>query len=542
MFASLITAAGFRGILRDDDTARAVYSEAAGVARILPRAVAVPADAEDVATLVRWAAEHRVALVPRGSGSSMANGAVGDGVIVDLGRLVGSQPPTPGGHSMVVGAAVLRDNVQSAALKVGMQFPVDPSSGAFATIGGMVATHAAGSRTVKYGPLRDWILGVECVFADGTRAWVRRGAHPPAVPAVREFLSSVAPRVLDAAPAARRHEGVRKESSGYALEAFATGGEVLDLLIGSEGTLAIITAVEVRLTPFPAATASLLAGFRDLEGAVATATRLGERGVSAVELLDRSFLDIVRGSGRELPLPRDLEAVLLVEAERHAEEDARQLVEELAGWCYAGGAIHVETAMSTDEEIRLWKLRHAASPILNELAPRLQSMQLVEDGCVPSARFPEYVRGVRAALARAGFQGVIFGHAGDAHAHVNALVDVTAPDWRARCEQLLDEVTALVARLGGTLSGEHGDGRLRTPLMSRHWPPEALALFAAVKTAFDPLGILNPGVKVAAPGAVPLGDIKYDPALAPLPAAARSALDLVVRERGWARHRLDLLG
>jgi hypothetical protein len=168
-------------------------------------------------------------------------------------------------------------------------------------------------------------------------------------------------------------------------------------------------------------------------------------------------------------------------------------------------------------------------------------MQLVEDGCVPSARFPEYVRGVRAALARAGFQGVIFGHAGDAHAHVNALVDVTAPDWRARCEQLLDEVTSLVARLGGTLAGEHGDGRLRTPLMARHWPAEALALFAAVKTAFDPLGILNPGVKVAAPGAVPLGDIKYDPALAPLPAAAREALDLVVRERGWARHRLTLL-
>jgi FAD/FMN-containing dehydrogenase len=442
---------------------------------------------------------------------------------------------------MVAGAAVLRDRVQAAALAAGMSFPVDPSSSAFATIGGMVATHAAGSRTVKYGPLRDWVLGVECVFADGTRAWVRRGEHPPAAPAVRTFLREVAPRVLDAEASARGHAEVRKESSGYALEAFARGGEVLDLLIGSEGTLAIITAVELRLTPFQASTASLLAGFADLERAVATAVQLSALGASAVELLDRSFLEIAGSGGRTLALPSGFEAVLLVEAEMDAEADVRQRIRELAAACEAGGATHVETAMSTEDEMRLWRLRHAASPILNELAPRLQSLQLVEDGCVPPARFAEYVRGVRAALARARFRGVIFGHAGDAHAHVNALVDTSEPDWRARCEGLLDEVTALVARLGGTLAGEHGDGRLRTPLLGRTWPPEALALFAAVKTAFDPAGILNPGVKVAAPGTPPLGAIKYDPALEPLPAEARAALDLVVREKGWARHRLGLI-
>lgn len=541
MLDSRPTSAGFRGVFRDDALACAVYSESAGVARIMPRAVAVPSDADDVATLVRWARATRTPLIPRGSGSSMANGAVGDGVIVDLGRLDRLEPSPPGTGRLVAGAAVVRDRLQSAALQLGMSFPVDPSSGAFATIGGMVATHAAGSRTVKYGPLRDWIHGVECVFADGTCAWVRRGERPPAVAALRDFLSAVAPRVLDAPSSARRHEGVRKESSGYALEAFARSGELLDLLIGSEGTLAIITAVDVRLTAYPPATASLLAGFRDIEGAAATAVRLSERGVSAVELLDRSFLEIARAGGRSLPLPPDLDAVLLVEAERHAEADARARIDELSGWCEAGGAVHVETAMSTDEEVRLWTLRHAASPILNELAPRLQSMQLVEDGCVPPERFAEYVRGVRSSLARARFQGVIFGHAGDAHAHANALVDTREPDWRARCEQLLDDVTTLVARLGGTLAGEHGDGRLRTPLMARVWPPGAMELFAATKAAFDPDGILNPGVKVAAAGARPLEAIKYDPALEALPAEARAALDLVVKEKGWARHRLSLL-
>jgi hypothetical protein len=168
-------------------------------------------------------------------------------------------------------------------------------------------------------------------------------------------------------------------------------------------------------------------------------------------------------------------------------------------------------------------------------------MQLVEDGCVPLPRLAEYVLGVRAALAASGFDGVIFGHAGDGHAHVNALVDVTRPDWRARAERLLTDVTALVARLGGTLAGEHGDGRLRAPLLPMVWHADAIELFAATKRAFDPAGTLNPGVKVAGGGARALEEVKYDAELPPLPPAAREALDLVVRERAWGRSRLALL-
>lgn len=533
--------AGFRGVFRTDDLARAVYSEGAGVAQIIPLAVAVPVDADDVAALVRWAAESRTPLVPRGSGSSMANGAVGPGVVVDLGRLDHFVGYANGVGRLEVGSAVTRDRLQQAVLQHGLSFPVDPSSSAFATIGGMCATHAAGSRTPRYGPLRDWISALECVFADGTRAWLRRGEPAPGNAPVQRFLADVAPQVMAADPRLLRHEGVRKESSGYALAAFATSGEVIDLIIGSEGTLACIVAVEVRLTPMPSATASLLAGFTDLEGAAATAVQLTALGASAVELLDRSFLEIAAGEGHSVPLPTGLEAVLIVETELSARDDPALRVAELLRCCESGGAVHVETALSEGEESRLWQLRHAASPILNRLAPRLQSLQLVEDGCVPPARFAEYVRGVRSALAEARIRGVIFGHAGDAHAHVNALVDTTEPGWRAHCAQLLEAVTALVARLGGTLAGEHGDGRLRTPLLARTWSGEALRLFAATKVAFDPAGILNPGVKVALRDARPFDAIKYDPALTPLPAAAREALDLVVREKAWSRHRLDLL-
>lgn len=531
----------FRGVFRDDALARAVYSEAAGVARIMPRAVAVPADADDLVTLVRWAAAHSVPLIPRGSGSSMGGGAIGDGIIVDLGRLGGIGPIDATARTVRVGAAVTRDALDAAARAHGLTFPVDPSSGAFATLGGMCATHAAGSRTIRHGPLRDWIVGLECVFADGTRAALRRGTPAPDVPVLARLQRDVTPALRAAAPEVRRRPGVRKESSGYALAAFAASDDPIDLLLGSDGTLACITAVEVRLTPVPGATALALVGFPSLETAAAAAVAMADGGASAAELLDRSFLDIAASEGSDLGLPAALEAVLLIETEGHDHAAAAARMDALVATCEAHGATHRERAETPAATARLWTLRHAASPILNRLAPRWQSLQLVEDGCVPPKRFAEYVRGVRGALAAAGLRGVIFGHAGDAHAHVNALVDLEDPMWRTRCERLLDEVTTLVAALGGTLAGEHGDGRLRTPLLARVWPAASLALFAAVKHAFDPEGLLNPGVKVPRPGDVPLGDLKVDPTLAPLPPAARAALDRVTRERRWDLHRLDLL-
>jgi hypothetical protein len=168
-------------------------------------------------------------------------------------------------------------------------------------------------------------------------------------------------------------------------------------------------------------------------------------------------------------------------------------------------------------------------------------MQFIEDGCVPPDKLGEYVIGVRAALERQHVRGVIFGHAGDAHVHVNPLIDVRDPDWRRRAEALLAEVTDLVARLGGTLSGEHGDGRLRTPLLTKVWPAFALERFAVLKNAFDLNGIFNPGVKVPSGNARAIDHVKYDPDLPALPSAARAALARVERDRAYAQFRLDLL-
>ena len=532
---------GFRGAFRDDLPARAVYSEAAGIAQILPRAVAVPADADDAALLVRWAADTRTPLVPRGSGSGMAGGAVGDGVIVDLSRLDDVQPVDAARRVIRCGPGALRDTIDAVARASGLQFPVDPSSGAYCTVGGMASTNSSGAHTLRYGSTRAWIEALECVFADGSRGELRRGAPAPAVAIVQRALSELAPVLAEERASPSRHAGVRKESSGYGLASYAESGQLVDLIAGSEGTLVLIVGLELRLAPLLPHTASLLGAFATLESAVVAADGARDAGAVACELLDRTFLDVARRGGTTVPAPDDAESVLLAEVEAGTHEAAEALAREIERVFRAAGATAVNLALDPAMERAVWKLRHAASPILSRLDPELKSMQLIEDGCVPPDRLPEYVRGVRAALERQRIRGVIFGHAGDAHVHVNPLVDVREPDWRARIEALLDEVTALAARLGGTISGEHGDGRLRAPLLSRVWPAASLERFAAVKRAFDPLGILNPGAKVAVAGAKAVDRVKYDPSLPPLPEPARVALATVERERAYARSRLALL-
>lgn len=533
---------GFRGVFRTDEAARAVYSEAAGIARVVPRAIAVPSTEGDVAALVRWARRSATPLIPRGSGSSMPGGAIGDGVILDLSRLREVESVNVTERTIVVQPGVLRAEVNEAAAAHGLRFPVDPSSGAFCTIGGMVSTNAAGSHSLAFGATRPWVRSLRCIFDDGTIAVLKRGAEPPRrVPAIERFLSVAHPAIVAAEEIDRaRHRGVRKESSGYATFEYARSYELVDLLVGSEGTLAIIVGVELSLIPAADATSSVLGAFPSLERAVDAAVRARESRAVACELLDRTFLDVARSGGTH-DVPADAEAVLLAEVEGSSAARAADAAREIAALFARAGATTVRVALDEPTETELWELRHAASPILARLDPSLRSMQFIEDAAVPPERLADYVRGVRESLARNGIRGVIFGHAGDAHVHVNPLIDVSVPDWRDRVARILDEVTSLVSRLGGTLTGEHGDGRLRTPLLERVWSDAARERFALVKHCFDPTGILNPGVKVPTRGERALGEIKYDPSLTPLPAAAREALARVERERAYASSRLELL-
>jgi FAD/FMN-containing dehydrogenase len=537
----------FRGVLRDDMLARELYSEGAGIARTLPAAVAVPTDAADVATIVSWARRVGHHLMARGSGSGMAAGAIGPGIALDLSRMNAIGDVNASSRRVVCSPGALRGAIAQAAGAVGLRFPVDPSSGAFCTIGGMTAANASGARSLRYGPTRTWVTGIECVFDDGSVAWIRRDAPLPVhVPAVARLVSTLA--LMRATnhrePPSMRytHAGVLKESSGYAIgQALSASGHLLDLLVGSEGTLAVFTQVELRLTDAVAATASLLARFHSLESATECALLAREAGAAACELLDRTFLDVAASKGRT-GVPTGAEAVLMAEVEGNDAGDAAAHAEALAVVFRRRGARDVVVATGVEAQRELWELRHAASPILASLAPRLRSMQFIEDGCVPPTQLPAYVRGVRRALEKAEFPGVIFGHAGDAHVHVNPLVDVTRTDWRDRVRGALLDVCELTGALGGTLSGEHGDGRLRAPLLPHVWDVEARAAFANIKEAGDPAGVFNTGCKVAAPTDEFRADLRHDPSARPLSHEARQILDRIEATRRWDAFRLGEAG
>ncbi|HVA58205.1 MAG: FAD-binding oxidoreductase [Gemmatimonadaceae bacterium] len=534
---------GFRGTFRTDDAARAVYGEAAGITRCWPAAVAVPADERDLQTLVGWAHRDGMAIIPRGSGSGMAGGAVGEGVAVDLSRFRTMGDVDQQTRTVRVGAGVLRGEVDRAARAVGLRFPVDPSSGEFCTVGGMAATNAAGAQTMRHGPMRPWVQALRCVFDDSSAAELRRGVTAPReVAGIDRFMRDAHDAIVRrerVTPSV--HRGVLKDSSGYATAEYASSGEFVDLLVGSEGTLALFTELELRLEPTPAASASLLGEFRSLDAAVRAAAEARQLGASACELLDRTFLEVAGSGGTPLPVVPGVEGVLLVKLEGESTRDVGARARAIEQAFRRIGAAGVTLALDPNAEHEMWELRHAVSPILSRLDPSLKSMQFVEDAAVPPEHLADYVRGVRAVLERHKVKGVIFGHAGDAHIHVNPLIDVSQRDWRTKLDGILDSVVALTASLGGTLTGEHGDGRLRTPLLARVWTDAARERFALVKRCFDPAGILNPGVKVPLPGQQPLKDVKYDPALPPLPTAAASALETVERDRGYGEYRLALL-
>jgi len=539
---------GFRGYYREDELARAVYSEAAGISRAIPAAVAVPVDAEDVVVLVKWAAESGTALIPRGSGSSMAGGAVGSGVVVDLSRINHLDRIDDRNNTVWAEPGVLWSTLDVAARRKGLRLPPDPSSGKFCTLGGMVATNASGAHSLRYGSTRPWVNALDCVFSDGDRATITRGETPPKrIEAINRFMRDVHADVVSGDK--RRpmfHPGVRKESSGYGIHDYARSAELVDLLVGSEGTLVIVVGIQFNLSPLPTATSSVLGSFASLEEAAVAATKAVEVGASACELLDRTFLAYAASGASADPKFRErtegAAAILLAEVESYSTDSAAKAAEDLATAFRQAGAKVVDVALTPEAEQELWDLRHAASPILAGLE-NVTSMQFIEDGAVAPAKLSDYVNGVRKALADRELNGVIFGHAGDAHVHVNPLIDMQRPDWRDQVTRLLEDTVTLTARLGGTLTGEHGDGRIRTPLLPRVWHKDTIKAFAQVKAAFDPKRIFNPGVKVPLnKDQKPIEEVKYDPALKPLPEKARAALDAVVKDRAYDRFRLSLIG
>jgi FAD/FMN-containing dehydrogenase len=535
-------------LVRQDPRLRAAYAEVAGIYRIVPSGVAVPGHLADLRELVTWAAKAGVPLTARGAGSGIPGGGVGAGVVVDLRermpRVLGIDPDR---RTARTSANITQAELNQAAAEHHLRLPPDPASSGWATLGGMVQTNAAGPRSVRYGPVRPWVLGLELVTADGEVTWLNRSAAPapspsPATAALERFHTDAAPAIRASRDHIRaRFPATRKNTAGYSLDHWLESSEDVDLLIGAEGTLGLVTEIQWRLAPVPPARVAVRVALRSLDHLEEAVRALLGTDPSAIELLDRTFLDLVKASepgGATEGLPDGAEAILLVEFEREDDRSARGAAGD-AVRALGGLALDVLTALTPAEEQRLWALRRAASPILASLPPDRRSLQVIEDGCVPLPRLGEYVRVIRETARALELTVVIFGHAGDAHVHVNLLPELARADWPGRVARLYAEVNAAAISLGGTVSGEHGDGRLRAPLLEALYGPEILDLFRRVKTAFDPCGIFNPGVKLGSDGPA-LRQLKVGPDAAPIPDDIALALREIERTGGYARSRLEV--
>lgn len=515
--------------LLTDLRARAAYTEGAGIYRIVPSGVAIPRGVEELQQLVRWASASQTPLVPRGAGSGMPGGNVGRGVIVDLSQGFNWTMPDWHRRTMWVGASVTWAQVNDAARPFGLRLPPNPSSGTFATSGGMVATNASGPRSVRWGSVRNWINAVEIMETDGSTRRVTRGTNGTA----RWNLETSARQLVR-----ERVPHTRKSSSGYALDRYAETSDEVDLLVGSEGTLALVTAVEWRLDPTPPDVGGAVLGFGSLEALSEAVPYLVALNPSAVELLDATFLSFLRAAGADLPA--GLAGLLLVEFERDTGAAARGVVGDAVRGLKSLTS-HVETAVERTGLEKLWAVRRLASPALARLPETQRSLQVIEDGCVPLEQLGTYISGIRAAADRHGIVVAMFGHAGDGHVHVNALPDTTRAGWKERLGALFEDATDLLVKLGGVPSGEHGTGRLRAGVLERFYGPEVMALFGDLKRAYDPQGILNPGVILPAADWAPLHDLKVGPNAARIPDDIAGRLRDTERNAAWSVPKLDLI-
>jgi FAD/FMN-containing dehydrogenase len=525
----------FLGSARTDLRARAAYSEAAGIFRIMPEAVVVPSTTAALKVLVVWAAQRRVSLIPRGAGSGMAGGNVGTGVVVDLTALDGCPIEVrPDAHRAYGGAGATLRDLSEEAERHGLRLPPNPSSARFATLGGIISTNAAGPRSVRSGSVRRWVEAIDLVTADGEALTLRRGAAPRRCAAVDRFYRDVEPALRAARETIlARFPRVRKNSSGYALDAWLASGDLVDLIVGAEGTLGLVTGAEWRLVPVPTRYAGIRASLADIKSLGAIVPQLLEVDPSAVEYLDASFL---RFAGKA---ERGVAGLLLVELEG---DDSDSLADRLreARHILRPHSIALEEAGDPASLEGLWDIRHAASPVLARQEGGRRSMQVIEDCCVPVESLGRYIEAVRGAGEIHGIELVIFGHAGDGNLHVNLLPDVTRAGWEERIAGIYADVTEFVVGVGGTLSGEHGDGRLRARSLGAVYGPEILELFRRVKDAFDPVGILNPGVKIPAAEDRPFGSLKLGAGARPLPPDIEAGLREIERFARFSVSRLDL--
>ena len=440
--------------LRDSADLRAEHSrDHTEDLQFLPDVVAFPKSTAEVSELLTWAHGESVPVTAAGAWTGLSGGAlpVKGGISLSTKRMNDIVRIDELHHQLVVQPGVIVQEMQEAVQAKGLFYAVDPASRGSCTIGGNLAENSGGPRAVKYGVTKDWVLNLEVVLADGTV--IRTGAD------------------------------TLKNSTGYNLT---------QLMVGSEGTLGIITEATLKLLPWPRFNALLLVPFAAPEDACRAVAGLFQDGnqPSALEFMERAAIELAMDftGDRQLPLAEDTQAHLLIEVDAFREEDLMPQLERVADTLERFNAGEPLMAMDAAGKDQLWNLRRKVGE-----AVKAHSTYKEEDTVVPRGHLPELLAAVKRIGSEYGFESICYGHAGDGNLHVNILKgELDDAQWNDTLPEAIRALFQEVIRMGGTLSGEHGIGWVQKPYMDLRFSPAELELQRRIKNAFDPVHILNP--------------------------------------------------
>ena len=482
---------------------RARYSSDAGLTRIPPLAVAFPRTPEQAVAAFDLARAHGVPLTARGGGTSCASNAIGPGLVLDfsrhMNRVISIDPEA---RTATVEPGCVGSTLQTAAAKHGLRFGPDPSSQNRATIAGMVANNACGPHATAWGRTSDNIVSLDCVDGQGHR-FTATTSHDSAlrdVPGLASLIDS------NLAPIRTQLGRFKRQVSGYSLEHLTPEGgrNLAAMLTGSEGTLVLILSITVRLVPLPDAPVLAALGYRSMIEAADDVPALLAHSPLAVEGMDRRLVDVVRahkGPGAVPALPEG-EGWLLVEVGAPG-EDVTASLERARALCADSAAIDTVVYPPGAQASALWRIRADGAGLGGRTPPDgagggdQQAWPGFEDAAVPPENLGAYLRDFTALMEEFDIDGLLYGHFGDGCVHVRLAMPLDTPEGVAHSRAFLQSAARICAAHGGSVSGEHGDGRARGELLRFMYSPEMLDLFARVKHIFDPDNLLNPGVLAA---------------------------------------------
>ena len=479
---------------------RARYSSDAGLTRIPPLAVAFPRTPEQAVATFHLARAHGVPLTARGGGTSCASNAIGPGLVLDfsrhMNRVISIDPEA---RTATVEPGCVGSTLQAAAAEYGLRFGPDPSSQNRATIAGMVANNACGPHATAWGRTSDNIVSLECIDGQGRR-FTATTSHDSALRDVPGLASLIDTNL---APIRTQLGRFKRQVSGYSLEHLTPEGgrNLAAMLTGTEGTLVLILSVTVRLVPLPDAPVLAALGYRSMIEAADDVPALLTHSPLAVEGMDRRLVDVVRahkGPGAVPALPEG-EGWLLVEVGAPG-EDVTASLERARALCADSAAIDTVVYPPGDQASALWRIRADGAGLGGRTPPDgagggdQQAWPGFEDAAVPPENLGAYLRDFTALMEEYDIDGLLYGHFGDGCVHVRLAMPLETPEGVAHSRAFLQSAARICAAHGGSVSGEHGDGRARGELLRFMYSPEMLDLFARVKHVFDPDNLLNPGV------------------------------------------------